>query len=191
MSNIISNSCITGLLHRIHTQYSTSLSAACLSLTSWMTSSWRSRTVWPLTFADLTRSCFPAPFGLFFPSVRRPAASRSCRYVSRLNLNYIHALYMLHFIPKMTNMKKKKFLFFFLVTAVASTSFFLALLCATAQQSYCRHAGVRRPSSVVVRPSSVVRRHRFLGYHWMNECQILGTSTYPPYLQTIFFFSKF
>ncbi len=27
---------------------------------------------------------------------------------------------------------------------------FLALLCATAQQSYCRHAGVRRPS--VVRP---------------------------------------
>ncbi len=25
---------------------------------------------------------------------------------------------------------------------------FLALLCATAQQSYCRHAGVRRPSSV-------------------------------------------
>ncbi len=32
---------------------------------------------------------------------------------------------------------------------------FLALLCATAQQSYCRHAGVRRPSSVV-RPS--VRR---------------------------------
>ncbi len=29
---------------------------------------------------------------------------------------------------------------------------FLALLCATAQQSYCRHAGVRRPS---VRPSSV------------------------------------
>ncbi len=28
---------------------------------------------------------------------------------------------------------------------------FLALLCATAQQSYCRHAGVRRPS--VVRPS--------------------------------------
>ncbi len=32
---------------------------------------------------------------------------------------------------------------------------FLALLCATAQQSYCRHAGVRRPS---VRPSSIVRR---------------------------------
>ncbi len=32
---------------------------------------------------------------------------------------------------------------------------FLALLCATAQQSYCRHAGVRRPSSSVVRPSSV------------------------------------
>ncbi len=30
---------------------------------------------------------------------------------------------------------------------------FLALLCATAQQSYCRHAGVRRPS--VVSPSSV------------------------------------
>ncbi len=30
---------------------------------------------------------------------------------------------------------------------------FLALLCATAQQSYCRHAGVRRPS--VRRPSSV------------------------------------
>ncbi len=28
---------------------------------------------------------------------------------------------------------------------------FLALLCATAQQSYCRHAGVRRPS--VCRPS--------------------------------------
>ena len=27
---------------------------------------------------------------------------------------------------------------------------FLALLCATEQQSYCRHAGVRRPS---VRPS--------------------------------------
>ncbi len=27
---------------------------------------------------------------------------------------------------------------------------FLALLCATAQQSYCRHVGVRRPS--VVRP---------------------------------------
>ncbi len=26
---------------------------------------------------------------------------------------------------------------------------FLALLCATAQQSYCRHAGLRRPSSVV------------------------------------------
>ncbi len=36
----------------------------------------------------------------------------------------------------------------------------LALLCATAQKSYCRHAGVRRPS--IVRPSSV-RRHRFLG----------------------------
>ncbi len=34
---------------------------------------------------------------------------------------------------------------------------FLALLCATAQQSYCRHAGVRRPS---VRPS--VRKPRFL-----------------------------
>ncbi len=30
---------------------------------------------------------------------------------------------------------------------------FLALLCATAQQSYCRHAGVRRPSSSVVRQS--------------------------------------
>ncbi len=36
----------------------------------------------------------------------------------------------------------------------ASSFVFLALLCATAQQSYCRHAGVRRPSSVV-RPSSV------------------------------------
>ncbi len=31
---------------------------------------------------------------------------------------------------------------------------FLALLCATAQQSYCRHAGVRRQSSSV-RPSVV------------------------------------
>ncbi len=30
---------------------------------------------------------------------------------------------------------------------------FLALLCATTQQSYCRHAGVRRPS---------VRKTRFL-----------------------------
>ncbi len=30
---------------------------------------------------------------------------------------------------------------------------FLALLCATAQQSYCRHTGVRRPS---------VRKTRFL-----------------------------
>ncbi len=30
---------------------------------------------------------------------------------------------------------------------------FLALLCATAEQSYCRHAGVRHPSSVVRRPS--------------------------------------
>ena len=33
----------------------------------------------------------------------------------------------------------------------------LALRCATAHQSYCHHAGTRRPSS------SIVRRHRFLG----------------------------
>ena len=32
----------------------------------------------------------------------------------------------------------------------------LALLCATAQQTFCRHAGVRRPSSSVL--PSVVRR---------------------------------
>ncbi len=57
----------------------------------------------------------------------------------------------------------------------------LALLCATAQQSYYHDA------------ASVVFRHRFLGYHWMHQCQILGTGTYPPYLQTIFVFvfSKF
>ncbi len=36
-------------------------------------------------------------------------------------------------------------------------SSFLALLCATAPQSHCHHAGIRCPS--------VVRRHRFLGHH--------------------------
>ena len=57
---------------------------------------------------------------------------------------------------------------------------FLALLCATtAQQSYCRHMGVCL--------KSIIRRHHFLGYHWMNYRQILGTGTYLPYLQTIFF----
>ncbi len=45
-----------------------------------------------------------------------------------------------------------------------------------------------RPLSVV-RPS--VRKHRFHGNHQMDWHQILLTGTYPPYLQTIFFFSKF
>ncbi len=38
-----------------------------------------------------------------------------------------------------------------LSSPVAHAEWFLALLCATAQQSYCRHTGVRRPS--VIRPS--------------------------------------
>ncbi len=45
----------------------------------------------------------------------------------------------------------------FILPAIDCFNRFLALLCATAQQSYCRHAGVRRPSSSVRRPS-VVRR---------------------------------
>ncbi len=57
--------------------------------------------------------------------------------------------------------------------------FFLALLCATAQQSYCHDVGVCRPS---------VRRHPFLGNRQVDWHQILLTGTYPPYLQTIFLF---
>ncbi len=42
-------------------------------------------------------------------------------------------------------------------------------------------------ASVVVCPSYVVHKNRLVGYHWMNERQILGTGTYPPYLKSIFF----
>ncbi len=58
----------------------------------------------------------------------------------------------------------------------------LALLCATAQQSYCHDVAVRRPSSVVrpsVHPS--VGRHRFLGNCQVDWHQILLTGTYSPY----------
>ncbi len=58
---------------------------------------------------------------------------------------------------------------------------FLALLCATAQQSYCRRVGVRR------RPSVVRRHYFFLGNRQVDWHQILLTDTYPPYLQTTFF----
>ncbi len=61
---------------------------------------------------------------------------------------------------------------------------FLALICATAQQSYCCRAAVRRLSA---RPSSVVRKTSFLRNRQAYERQNLGKATCPPDLQTIFF----
>ena len=58
--------------------------------------------------------------------------------------------------------------------------YFLARLCATVQQSYCRETGLRRP------PSSSVRRHHFLGNRQVDWHHILVTGIYPPYFQTIF-----
>ncbi len=65
--------------------------------------------------------------------------------------------------------------FFMQINYTHLFEWFLALLSATAQQSYCRHTGVRRPA---------VRRHRFLGNRQVDWHQILLTGTYPPYLQT-------
>ncbi len=52
------------------------------------------------------------------------------------------------------------------------------------QQSYCRGAGVRRPSAVV-RPS-VVRKLRFLRNRCMDPGHFLWVAPSPTYIQTIF-----
>ncbi len=54
------------------------------------------------------------------------------------------------------------------------------LLCAIAQQSYSRHAGIRRPS---IKPlySEIVKR---------IKAKFWGKSTCPPHLQTILLFFK-
>ncbi len=62
---------------------------------------------------------------------------------------------------------------------------FLALFCATAQQSYCHDVGVRRPS---VRRQSVVHPAVDIVFletvNWIDT-KFFVTGTYPPYLQTI------
>ncbi len=57
----------------------------------------------------------------------------------------------------------------------------LPLLCATAQQSYCHHAGVRRPSVKLVFSETVKRIKA--KFWWKPTC--------PPYLRTLFVFYIF
>ncbi len=69
---------------------------------------------------------------LTIPRIKIPASI----YIVSTNVNYIQCV---------NEMLKD-------LGTETKSKLFLALLCATAQQSYCRHAGVRRPSSSVRRP---------------------------------------
>ncbi len=64
-----------------------------------------------------------------------------------------------------------------------ASCFILAVICATAQQSYCCHVGLHEPSSM--------GKTRFHGNQEEDECQILCKNTCLPYLDPFLFCQYF